>query len=580
MITRSDGLVVSDYVVCATLRKIADVFNVMLLWDRMRGGQEGVFLLEALKRYPRLPFGRQRKETCYSHVVVRVPEKDYLRDDRLDDGGGREALRRELQRVHERQLSHALADNASVRYRIEPDPVLRPGEVQFLFGRAIYLPANEDSPLFRIEAATENQSDWRELGPIYAGQRLTLLNADRCASSFVVEGWPFLNGESILLVLRAGASTQVDALSEPPNSLDLANDDEGSFVVSDRRRRTLRLRMAPGTAGVAEALLASARKVIIAPARPEQLESLESLATPFNELRGLERTAPVADAPYPVTDIWGRREPIMGLDADFGDLLNPGILEEQPKPPRPSAGALASHRENVDQQLTWIPQQQSAVTVQIVGITLPRLSMYTAAGVSGWRLGFDRMGKLASDSHSETLAFLHIDKADQLFGDAEEVSTPLLIPGIWRPCAEWELVLYAFPPPMDRHYLGWTRLPSPLGFPVPLDRAISFGRSEEADLAPHLLADPHSLRWDNNASAKSGITAEYLGLSRRHVLLQAHRDNGWEVRLESQTMSAYRLTPLGDLLGVLSPGEETTTTAKPDELLVVGGYVLALGTTS
>ena len=89
MTTHPDALVASDYVVCATLRKVADVFNVELLWERIRNGQEGIFLMEALKRHPRTPRARQRKETRYSHVVVRIPERDYIRDDRLEDGFGR-----------------------------------------------------------------------------------------------------------------------------------------------------------------------------------------------------------------------------------------------------------------------------------------------------------------------------------------------------------------------------------------------------------------------------------------------------------------------------------------------------------
>jgi hypothetical protein len=58
--------------------------------------------------------------------------------------------------------------------------------------------------------------------------------------------------------------------------------------------------------------------------------------------------------------------------------------------------------------------------------------------------------------------------------------------------------------------------------------------------------------------------------------LQVRRDDWW-VQLESQNMSVYRLTPSGDLLDVLTPGVNTATEAKPGELLVAGGYVLALG---
>jgi len=120
------------------------------------------------------------------------------------------------------------------------------------------------------------------------------------------------------------------------------------------------------------------------------------------------------------------------------------------------------------------------------------------------------------------------------------------------------------------------RLPTPLALPVPRERAVSFGRGSEADIAPRLLADPRSLRWDGNRSTALGISAEYLGLSRRHLRLQVRRDDWW-VQLESQNMPVYRLTASGELIDVLSPGVDTVTAARPGELLVVGGYVLALG---
>jgi hypothetical protein len=72
--TPTDALVVSDYVVCATLRKVPDVFNVELLWEAECGvARRAFFLLEALKRHLRAPYGHHHKETCYSHVVARLP---------------------------------------------------------------------------------------------------------------------------------------------------------------------------------------------------------------------------------------------------------------------------------------------------------------------------------------------------------------------------------------------------------------------------------------------------------------------------------------------------------------------------
>lgn len=577
MTPHAEALLVSDYVVCATLRKVSDVFNAALLWERMRGGQEGVFLLEALKRYPRLPVGRQRQESCYSHVVVRVPEKDYLRDDRLDDGGARDALLQELRRLHERQLSHALAENATVRYRAEGDPLLRPGEVQFLFGRAIYVPAGVDSPLFRVQATGEGQSEWRDLGPIYAGQRLTLLNADRRASSFAVEGWPFMNGESVLLVLRSGASTQVDALSEPPNALNLSDDGDGGFLVRDRRGRTLRLRVIPGTASMAQALEASRRRVVAAPVRPEPAESAPEI----------ERLAELEDEPltalgdtFPTTDLWGRREPMLGQSVEFDDLLSAPPLEDEAdlaptQSLRVTALDTALNEPAEADQMTWIPQRPAAV-LRVAGVALQRLSTYAAAGISDWRICFSRTGHVVPSEHPEAAARVRVDNADRVFGEVGGVATALDLPGLWEPFAELELEFRDAPPPMNLQYLGWLRLPAPLVLPVPRERAVSFGRGVEADLAPRLLADPHALRWGGRTAKTSGINAEYLGLSRRHLLLQARR-NDWWVHLESQSMSAYRLAPAGELLDVLIPGKDTATTARPGEFLVVGGYVLELG---
>ena len=231
--------------------------------------------------------------------------------------------------------------------------------------------------------------------------------------------------------------------------------------------------------------------------------------------------------------------------------------------------------QGVPEQLTWIPQRPATV-VRVAGVALQRLSTYAAAGISDWRICFNRAGGMVPGGHPEAVAWLRIDSADRVFGEITGLSTLLDLPGVWRPFAELALALYVAPGPMATHYLGWMRLPASLALSVPCDRAVSFGRGSEADIAPRLLADPRSLRWDGNRTKSLGISAEYLGLSRRHLCLQARRDDWW-VQLESQNMPVYRLTATGDLLDVMSPGVNTTVAAKPGELLVAGGYVLALG---
>ncbi len=582
MTTQPDALLASDYVICATLRKIPDVFNVELLWERVRGGQEGLFLMEALKRYPRAPHGRQRKETRYSHIIVRVPERDYVRDERLEDGLGRKTLLRELRRLHEQELGRYLAEHATIRYRLEADPALRTGEVQFLFGRAIYLQDEHEIPVFQIQAAAEAGGDWRDVGLIYPGQRLTLLNGDRRASSFAVAAWPFPGGESVLLMLRPGTPALVDVVAEPPGGLILTGDDAGGFTARDRRGRGLRLRVT----AIDEDLVAVGKmaKARTPPKLHSALLAVAAPAAPADEPElAPEPALEEGDQTCPLIDPWGRREPRLGLPAEFAELaesrvaapLDPApAIGGEPPPPMPSPIPPEPLAPGLDQR-TWIPQRP-AVQVQVVGIALQRLSAYAAAGISDWRIGFNRAGGLIPSSHPDVVAWLRTDSADRLFGEVVGLATPLELPGTWQPFPGLQLELHAPPQAMMTHYLGWVDLPAPLTVPVPRERAVSFGRGSEADIAPRLLADPRSLRWDGDSAKTVGVNAEYLGLSRRHLCLQARRDDWW-VQLESQNMPVYRLASTGELLDVLSPGVNTAATAKPGELLVAGGYVLALG---
>jgi hypothetical protein len=436
--------------------------------------------------------------------------------------------------------------------------------------------------VFRIQAAAEAGGDWRDVGPIYPGQRLTLLNGDRRASSFAVAAWPFPGAESVLLMLRPGTPALVDVVAEPPSGLILTGDDAGGFTARDRRGRGLRLRVTAVGAGLAAV---GKPALVRTPPKPHSAPpTVAAPAAPTDEpALAPEPTLEEADQTCPLIDPWGRREPKLGLPIEFAEPAGPWVAtpldptpasEGEPLPPLPSPIPPEPLAAGLDQR-TWIPQRP-AVRVQVVGIALQRLSAYAAAGISDWRIGFNRAGGLIPNSHPDAIAWLRVDNADRLFGEVVGLATPLELPGTWQPFPELQLELHAAPQPMMAHYLGWVRLPTPLTVPVPRERAVSFGRGSEADIAPRLLADPRSLRWDGDSAKTVGVNAEYLGLSRRHLRLQARRDDWW-VQLESQNMPVYRLAPTGELLDVLSPGVNTAATAKPGELLVAGGYVLALG---
>jgi hypothetical protein len=226
---------------CATLHDVPDVFNVEELWHRARRSRQGEFLMEALTRHPRTRPGRHRKETCFHHVIVRIPRNDYVRDLRLNAGSDRQALANDLVEAHIRKLGAYVPDGEAVRYRIEADPALPEGQVRFLFGPAVYLPGDGERPAYRLGRSIAEE--FRELGIVYPGQRLTLLNGDPYASTFPVPDWPFSPGKSVLLIVEPNQAPTVCA--EPDGSLTVQSEDGGLFRIGDSQAAVLTLRIEP-----------------------------------------------------------------------------------------------------------------------------------------------------------------------------------------------------------------------------------------------------------------------------------------------------------------------------------------------
>lgn len=469
----------TDYVVGATLHDVADVFNVENLWERAkRRGRQDEFLMEALTAHPRTRPSRHRPETCFYHVIVRISTVDYDHDEWVDDGFNRAALIRDLVVVHTQKLGQYVPAGETVRYGVEADPALPKGQVRFLFGRAVYLPGDGERPIYRLYRSGEKRT---ELGVVYPGQRLTLLNGDPYASTFPVPNWPFTAGVSVLLRVKPDQTPTLRA--EPNGSLTVWKEGERIFRIRDSHAACLDLHI----------------------------------------------------------------EPLLVRDTDR--------LDEVP---------------------TWTPgggPPDSKPRLWVIGIALQRPSLHAKAGLRGGRLGFDRHGALVGCQDPNAVAWLRIDDADQLWGEAAGDSTLLSPPTVWHPHEDLSLELSSAPAAMAEHYCGWVRLPRPVPLPAPLGRWFCLGRGAEAELNPGLLDDPDALIWNG----VQDVRLEQLTLSRRHLSLRLDA-NGWTVRLESQTWPAYRLAPSGESTQVLSVkdcGRESAT--ESGAWLVVGGYLLELG---
>lgn len=242
----------ASYVFCATLHDVRDVFNVENLWARARRNrQKGQFLLEALQQHPRTQRNRHQGESYFSHIIVQVPNSDYLHDDDLHAGSGAQMLLADLRDYHQQKLKDYVAPGEDIRYRIEPNPALPAGEVRFRLGPAIYLPPADQPPLYRLYQQTDIAN--QELGLIYPGQRLTLLNGDPDGSTFPVPNWPFGTEASLLLRLKPESETGPEVAARPENSLTvtpLHSATRHRFEIRNAAGASLILMIAPYAAAV------------------------------------------------------------------------------------------------------------------------------------------------------------------------------------------------------------------------------------------------------------------------------------------------------------------------------------------
>lgn len=234
------GLSTTNFVICVTLSEVADVFNVEDLWARARRRQSGEYLKEALDRWPQTQANRHQKETRFSHVIVRLAKDDYMHDELLNAGAQRRALLQDLVAIHERQLGHYLEEGETIRYSLEVDPQLEPGQVRFLFGRAITVPRSDEQALFRIYRLLPDDTGTLDLGAIYPGQRLILLNGDPCASTKAVANWPFA-AASLLITVKPDMTTELHSV--PLNSLEVKPEPNGIYRCSDDQGKALRVQL-------------------------------------------------------------------------------------------------------------------------------------------------------------------------------------------------------------------------------------------------------------------------------------------------------------------------------------------------
>ncbi len=474
----------SSYIICNTLQDIDDVFNVELFWHPVSPFRKGRSLQEMLIKNPRTVRRRGISLTYFYHVVVRIPYRDYRSDDLLYAGSQRQALLEDLHTIHHHNLGRYVPDGHTIRYRIEADRTLQDRHICFLFGPAIYIPDEQEQPIYRLSYQTAS-TRLQELGVIYPQQRLVLLNGYPDASTFAVPAWPFANEQSALLILEPDQPPRVEPEPDGSGALQVEHRGQTTFLLRDARDQTVSLHLQPW---------------------------IDETTIEYHE------------------------------------------------------------------QATWTPNHATSAShsalLQIVGVALPRPSLYAEDGLLGWRLAWTNEGMPVHCKNRDAVAWLQIDTHDQLLGETGEHSTLLQLPITWPLNDNCSLSLQGVPAQMHAQYCAWLRLPKPIPLLVPAGDWFSFGRGRSMT-APGLFNDPDGLQWQNQHRQEN---PEQRWLSRQHLGLRRD-ESSWRVRIDSKTWPVYQLDPAsGALLQSLSPARhDEECSVAIGAWWVAGAYILELG---
>jgi hypothetical protein len=592
------------------LVNVEDPFDPDPLWDRRYGGNAKIaeqrtgdtdFRLQAALdgcrdiKHVRDAEGRFRETTpVFTDVVVWLPEAKW-RADAKRRGQRLEALASNLAQLHKMKFRRSLPADREPMYTIMPDPGLEQNSVLFQFGFGVYVPGPDDELLGTVALKRakdaepvkfEEWSFWRNGAQVkrpigvYSGQGSILITPD--ASGPVRAPLWFANrdGNVSLNLSAADAERVYSDIEHVRVSEQVTPKRDGEafqWVLKDSRG-----------GGNGEDTLVVEVKFVSEPAtrrafnlppppppKPPPPPPKPAKAAPPPKPAPAPKPAPkLADrvAPKPAPPPASAARPT-GLGRFFGGAKAAEPASETEVP--------AGQRESSTSQA----QISQRFSLKLTGCALLRIDgARRLGGLEEWTIWFDRIGRPVRRADKDT-----IDTRRCLALSARSDAQHLLyrLPGQsdFSPVRHMPSsldtgsgkYLELLPTPVPEAYHGLLLLRQEQTLPLSTD-VFLLGRSDSAaegaqpDLPMELLDHPESLRWAGGQGPK-GAKLNALNLSRRHVALRLV-GNKLEVAMADGQMPIYVLDAEGRLAKALAPRERGTVLMAPDELFVVGSYLL------
>jgi hypothetical protein len=509
------------YVQHEDLGKVNDVFNAEAIWQApgLSLFSRRPLLRDLLERAPREHRGRAATR-CFSHVTLMLPQEEVDDDRHLTRGERVRGLAQSLAALHQKDFGDLLGKD-EVRYHVSAAEHLAPGEVQVKFGHAVYLPAPAEQVMYTVSISRDS-AVWKQVCPVYPGQRLVLLGQDERSATHAVPGWPFGPDGAILLV-NDGADAPLEVQMRPKDAFDCAYDHAaGCYVIRPR-----------GSSGAGRLLLKIERIGAAAPG-PMPLP--------------VPRPGP---GPAKAPAVWKARSSTQAV-------AEPTALPQQTHPRASTA---------TESDATYAPVARQRVA--LAALALPRLSRYRDTGAAALEVGLDRALGPARDGKEALIRFT-VDDADEVHAITAAGSQRVTVPASFTPSDEDSVRLLVPPPQMADRYCALLCLPQAPQQAVAGGVRFVFGRSAPMLAALRVLDSPSCLR---RAAGLEPASADRLGLSRNAFSFEL-APTGYRIGRLSPTQALYHLDEELGFVAMIEAGLEQPYLLPAGHHLVAGHYVL------
>jgi hypothetical protein len=510
------------YVQHEALGKVNDIFSAEAIWQApgLSLFSRRPLLRDLLERTPREHRGRGATR-CFSHVTLMLPQEEVDDDRHLTRGARVRDLAQSLAALHQKDFGDLLGKD-EVRYHVVGADALEPGEVQVKFGHAVYLPAPGEQVLHTVSVSRDS-AVWKQVCPIYPGQRLVLLGQDACNATQAVPGWQFGPDCAILLV-NDGPDAPVEVQMRPKEAFDCAFDAAcGCYVIRPR-----------GSSNAGRLLLRIERNSAVRPSEPARAVAPT-------------RKAP-APAPAKAPAVWKTRTALPAAD----QTALPATVRV------PDAAAPES-------DATYAPVARQRVA--LAAVALPRLSRYRDTGALSLEIGLDRSLAPAANCKDALIRFA-VDGADEVHAITAAGSQRITVPSSFTPSDADAVRVLAVPPQMADRYSALVCPPQAPSQPVAAGARFVFGRSAPMLAGLRVLDSASCLRRAPGAEPSS---ADRLGLSRSAFSFEALEDDYRIARL-SATQALYHLDEQLQFVAMI--GDDKPYRLPIGHHLVAGHYVL------